>query len=193
MWPVGFGQPLNVSVTRDARNRRLTLLVLRACLGLYLTPNLPEMLRSDHGPGTRPQERLLSELAALANECVMLTSEALRSHLDTWNPEDDQQRASHSSPFQYMATGGGGGSACPHLDEFLSHRGAYSGCLALLAVSFAKGKAVASDVRYSHCLGLSLPPDWQRLVAGNKRVFLTSEEGGAVWQSGWNLDLVMLE
>ncbi|KAH7347664.1 hypothetical protein B0T11DRAFT_333743 [Plectosphaerella cucumerina] len=34
MWPVGFGQPLNVSVSRDARNRRLTLLILRACLGL---------------------------------------------------------------------------------------------------------------------------------------------------------------
>ncbi|KAH6695265.1 hypothetical protein F5X68DRAFT_243805 [Plectosphaerella plurivora] len=194
MWPVGFGQPLNVSVSREARNRRVTLLILRACLGLYLTPNLPDLLRSENGPGTRPQERLLSELAALANECVLLTSEALRSHLDTWSPEDDQQRASHSSPFQYMVTGvGGGGSSCPHLDAFLSHRAAYSGCLALLAVRFAKSKAAAGDSRYAHCAGLSLPLDWQRLVAGNKRVFMANEEDGAIWQSGQNLDLVGLE
>lgn len=133
----------------------------------------------------------MNELTDLANECVLITAEALRSYLGTWESESVENRESLSSasslPPGSEGVGAGGvtGSTCHHLEAFISHRRAYTGCLVLLAAHFAdKQDGSADNNAYAHCRGLNLPVDRQRLVAGCKRLFLAHKQGSVVWQCG---------
>ncbi|KAH7140077.1 hypothetical protein B0J13DRAFT_527730, partial [Dactylonectria estremocensis] len=132
--------PPPATTFQDIRQRELAALTLRACLHLHLSPRLLQNLNSRTNPALDSHKHILNEVAALADECISLTAEVLRSRLDEWQREDPRLSPSLSSSLPTP-----GQPSCHHLDAELSHRFSYAGCLALLAAHYAKARALRGE------------------------------------------------
>ncbi|KAM5363035.1 hypothetical protein ACJZ2D_012220 [Fusarium nematophilum] len=179
-----FSQTFSVAVLEDVcmQKQELAARLLRVylCLHLHLSPLLLQKLDSGANPSPlQSPQYILAEIADLADECLSLTVEAMRSHLDRWQRWDSL--SSHPSTPHHAASGS---SSCHHLEAEFSYRFSYVGCLMLLAVYYAKTKASCGEVDFAHCHSLKLPAEWRSLVAGHTRVLLSHEEGTNTWRCG---------
>lgn len=165
------------------QKKELTARLLRVylCLQLHLSPLLKKL---DSGANPLSPHYILTEITHLADECLSLTAEVMRSHLDKW------QLSSHPSTPHHAASGS---SPCHRFETEFSYRFSYLGCLMLLAVHYAKTKASCGEQDYADCHSLKLPVDWRSLVTGHTRMLLSQEEGTDTWRCGHLLSQFNME
>ena len=154
------------------------LLRLYLCLNLHLSPPFLQKLDSDaNAPSVQSPQRILQEIASLADECLLLTAEVLTSHLKDWQGRESLPSYSTAS----------NNPTCRNPEAVFSNRVSYLGCLTLLAVYHAKTKAACGEMEFAHCHSLKLPADWRHLVAGHTRMLLLHNEGTDIWKCGYLL------
>ncbi|PCD44584.1 hypothetical protein AU210_000041 [Fusarium oxysporum f. sp. radicis-cucumerinum] len=179
-----FGEPIFEDVRMQKKELTARLLRVYLCLNLHLSPPLLQKLDSDaNPPPVQSPQRILGEIASLADECLSLTAEVMNSHLKEWQGRESlsSRSAASSNP------------TCHNPEAEFSYRFSYVGCLTLLAVYYAKTKAACGEMDFAHCHSLKLPADWRYLVAGNTRMLLSHDEGTNTWKCGYLLSQFDME